>query len=189
MHFDFYFGCIQQGDDSVSWPDWINVFIAIINLALVIYIFWHQRKKDADERKFQIESKSKEYKHNWFKEIIILPKIEILNNHFIEIEKITSRVKANGLTARQRTNIDKSLKAEFRNFSKVFVELIYAVDNGFATQLQDISDKILENIQKQVHTPTKSLSDEGNYNELILEEIRTYRNKIISKIYTFEDFN
>ncbi|MES2568111.1 MAG: hypothetical protein V4565_14645 [Bacteroidota bacterium] len=189
MHFDFYFDCIQLKEESVAWTDWINVIIAIINVSLVVYIFWHQRKKDADERKFQIDSKSKEFKHNWFKEIFVLPKIEIINNHFIQIEKITEKLKPNGLTVRQRNNMDKLLKAEFRNFSKEFVELLYAVSSQFAKKLQDVSDLCLDKVQTQVHSPTKALSVDAKYNELVLDEIRTYRNEIISNIYTFEDLN
>ncbi|MDO9185860.1 MAG: hypothetical protein Q7W13_07595 [Bacteroidia bacterium] len=188
MLFNCYSKCIFSDDGSISFADVANIIIAFINLCLVVYIFSHQRKKEKNERIFQQQTKSKEFRHNWFKELIILPKIIELNSHFSKVEQIAEKLKQTGLTIAQRKKIDTELKAEFRRFSKEFVELLYAVNLTFADKIQKYSDDCLDSIQLQIHTPTKSLSVEKNFQSLLLENIRTYRNSIISNIYSFEDY-
>lgn len=186
MRFDFYYDCMFQAEDAISWTDWINVVIATLNLFIVIYIIRHQRKKDKDDRDFQIKTKSQEYKHNWFKELLILPNIGVVNQHFVKLEEVTKKLKENGLSQRQRSNIDKKLKSEFKKFSKEFIELLYAANEDLANRIQDFSDECLDNLQKEVYSPTRSLSDEDNYQKLILDHVNIYKNKILIDIFNFE---
>lgn len=186
MRFDFYYDCIVPDEDTISLADWTNVVIGVINLFIVVYIFRNQRKKDKDDRAFQIQAKSQEYKHNWFKELIVLPNLPTINSHFLKLEQITKKLQENGLTPRQRANIDKKIKAEFSQFSKEFIELLFSVNLDLANRLQDFSDQCLDAIQREIYNPSASLADESNYNRIILNPILTYKNMIFGHIFNFE---
>lgn len=178
MLFDFCFNCHLE-DNSFSYSDWANVLIAFFNVCLVIYIFRHQRKIEKELRVINERASVRQYRQNWFKEIIIIPRFSRIHSHFIELEVLVMTLERNSEMS-IRDVIHEKIKTELRSYSKDFIELLYPIDHEFADRLQLMSDVFLEQLQKQLYM-------ERELNRFVLiDQLKTYRNQSIETIYSFE---
>ena len=75
-----------------------NVIIALLTLFLGLYVFFYQNKKDKKDKNIQL-----------LKDLIITPKMEVIEKYFDEISSLRERIKSDSLNNNefllQRSNL------------------------------------------------------------------------------------
>lgn len=159
-----------------------NSMIAILTLILAFYIFVYQRNKDKKDLIVQKEKDKKDevktlliqkqnIKLQWFKNIIIEPKIEKVFLFYDNIRALKNKINSNELSEDDKMCLLQYIKKEHSVFRKSFLELLRFISpNLFAT--------LYQNINKLIDGLIDVISDD----ELKLNNLKTYEREITTRI-------
>lgn len=155
-----------------------NIIIAFLTLYLGYYVFIYQKNKDSKSDEEIELNRIKNIKLQWFKEIIIQPKIELVFKFYDNINRIQHQIKANDLNDNDKIEIINFIKKEQTILRKSFLDLI-----------QHINSELYNDLTMNVDNLTDKLTDVISNDELKLMNEQTYNREIKSKIeYSYSGF-
>ena len=148
-----------------------NSVMALLTFVLAYYIFVYQRKKDKKDEIKTLLIQKQTIKLQWFKNIIIEPKIENVFLFYDNIRELKNKINSNELSDDDKMDLLRYIKNEHSIFRKSFLELLRFISpNLFATLYQNISELIDE--------LTNVISDD----ELKLNNSKTYEREVTTRI-------
>ena len=158
--------------------DICNIFITFLTFALAYYVFVYQKAKDNKDILRAAELTKKTNKLQWFKELIIQPKINEVYIFYDQIRNLKNRINSNDLSDDQKIDLINFIKNEQSKLRKSFVDT-----------LQLITPELFENISNNLDSLTDALTIAISNDELKLSNPKTYEKEIGSKIqYSYNKF-
>jgi hypothetical protein len=165
--------CINFNLDSLEKI--ANIIIASLTLCLAYYIFVYQRKKDKTDRKIQ-----------WFKELIIQPRLNEVNIFFDEISKLKLEIKSNDLTDSDKDILIKKIKSLASSFRKNFLIVIQNLTPTLFSNLQKSIDKLTDDLTQAISNDELKLCNENTYEREIGIKIQDTHSFVLKQIFEYE---
>lgn len=165
--------CIEFNLDNLE--KFANIIIASLTLVLAYYIFVYQRKKDKTDRKIQ-----------WFKELIIQPRLNEVNIFFDEISKLKSEIKSNDLDETEKDKLIAEIKKLASNFRKNFLIIIQNITPTLFASLQENIDKLTDDLTQAISNDELKLCNEKTYEREIAIKIQDTHSLVLKKIFEYE---
>lgn len=173
--------------------DIATVVIALANLSLAFYVFIYQRRKDSKAR---VEEQNKNLlaatlneqniKLQWFKELVIQPRLKYLESFYTELETIKSKIPSNDLTNEQKQSINSFVKIQQRIFRKQYIDLLFTIEPLFAEVTQTEVDALIDSITEAIFNDELKLTNESTFEKYIGSPIAASKNKLIAQIYSYK---
>lgn len=143
-----------------------TIIIALATLFLGFYVFIYQQKKDQQTNRLQ-----------WFKELIIQPKLNEVRAFYENLFGIKTRFTNSDLSEEEKIEILRFIKNEQTKLRKSFLDII-----------QDLTPNLYEEIIKNIDELTDHLTNTISNDELKLCNEKTYEREIHSKIQESNKF-
>lgn len=181
------FFCVEKNNginlDTLS--DIANIIIAFLTLILGFYVFVYQKNKDNDsDEKTEIDRR-KNIKLQWFKEIIIQPKIVVVFNFYDKINSIKDKINTNDLNDDEKIEIINFIKKEQSHLRKSFLDLVQHINNELYSDLSKNVDRLTDTLTDVISNDEFKLKNEATYNREIKSKIEYSYNEFLSKIFNY----
>jgi hypothetical protein len=162
---------VQQSISISDISGVANIILAIMTFCLAYYVFVYQRKKDKLTDLKTAELNNKNIRLQWFKELMIQPKIGELEDYFISIRSLQSKINGNDLTEEEIIALINFIKEEQSKLRKSFIDSFLILIPKVYESMISILDKL-----------TDELTDIISNDELKLRNPKTYEKEINSRI-------
>ena len=162
-----------------------NIFIACLTLILGFYVFVYQRKKDEKDNAESIKSHKKSVRIQWFKDIIIEPKIYLLFEFYDNISAIRHKIKSNELTDEDKIDLISLIKKEQSKLRKSFLNLIQHINIDLFNEISDNLDDMTDVLTNAISNDELKLKNDRTYEREINSKIRDSYNCVLSKIFNY----
>lgn len=174
--------------------DWINletlgsisnIIIAFLTLILGFYVFVYQRNKDNKSDEETEINRRKNIKLQWFKEIIIQPKIDLVFAFYDQINSIKGKINGNELNENEKIEIINFIKKEQSELRKSFLDLVQHINNELHSELSINVDELTDKLTDVISNDEFKLKNEFTYNREIKTKIEYSYSKFLSKIFNY----
>ena len=151
-----------------------TVFIALCNLGFIFFHFFYNKKKD-----------EKSAKVDWFKQIVVIPRLEEINSFFREVANITKSLKKKDLIQSDKIQIINQIKLEASTLRMSFIEQLRPVNEKLFMNIQQALDQMVDEITVAVDNPGINLYVEEMYERKVANVIRRTRTAFIREIMSY----
>lgn len=162
-----------------------NVIIAFLTLVLAFYVFVYQRNKDNKSDEETEINRRKNIKLQWFKEIIIQPKIDLVFNFYDQINSVKNKINGNELNEDEKIEIINFIKKEQSILRKSFLDLVQHINNELHTDLSQNLDELTDNLTNVISNDELKLKNEVTYNREIRSRIEYSYSEFLAKIFNY----
>lgn len=162
-----------------------NIIIAFLTLILGFYVFVYQKNKDNKSDEETEINRRKNIKLQWFKEIIIQPKIDLVFKFYDHINSIKNKINGNDLNDEEKIEIINFIKKEQSELRKSFLDLVQHINNELHSELSLNVDKLTDNITDVISNDEFKLKNEVTYNREIKSKIEYSYSEFLSKIFNY----
>lgn len=163
-----------------------NIIIASLTLLLGYYVFFYQNKENKKNELKSLELKRKSIKLEWFKELIIQPKFQLIIDFFDKLNGIENKINSNDLSEEERIEIINFIKKEQSIFRKSFLDLIQALNYDLYDQLIKNLDNLTDNLTISISNDELKLNNKKVYDREIKLIIKETNHKFLSIIFSYE---
>jgi hypothetical protein len=174
--------CFDHFANNDFWNFTLNdiatAIIALINIALVVYIFVSQKRKESDDHRFILSHIDFNLKSEWFKTVILEPNISALHDFFIKIFNQFSQVDSN-LTESERVNLINKVNSHCNKIEFRFISLLGCVDQNLENQCIEIVDNLRDALANRIISSNELNPDEYQ------SDITFSKRELITKLYNF----
>jgi hypothetical protein len=177
--------------------DLANIVIASLTLCLGYYVFVYQTRKDKKDKieqatKEQIEKQSnlmlmeQSINLQWFKELIIQPHLQDVNNFYENLHTLNQRFVSNTLTDDQKIEIVSFIKEEQACLRKKFVDVLLKINPNLYNDILNNLDDLVDGITVSVYDEGFNYSHKPTFEREIGSKIIYSRNNLIATIFNFK---
>lgn len=156
-----------------------TIVIALFNIFFAIYVFVLKNKKDRND-------KTERHNIDLFKEIILKPNISYYFTFIDNLYRLSNGFMENGLTIKNKIDINAKLEDEFISFRRKFISLIGAVNSSLQYKIQSQSDEIQGSISEIVFNEKIDLTSKLNFDSNISETISNFNQRLISDLFSYK---
>ena len=153
---------------------------------LAYYIFNYQIKKDQKLELRTAQLNEQNIKLQWFKELVIQPNKESIDNFYKNLLTIQDKINSNDLSDERKEFINNFAKEQLSNIRKDFVDVLLNIDSSFAKLVLENLDELIDDITNAIFNDELKLKNSTTYNKFIGSKILYSRNKLISQIYNYK---
>ena len=199
---------------SLSSDDWSAIggisqaIIAVINLGLAAYIFIYQRRQSEAAEKHTAELNRQNIENNaelnrqlitnnaqlneqnirlqWFKELIVQPNMDAINSFYDNLHTIREKITTPDLSVEAKEDINNLIKAELAVLRKSFIDALLMVDKGFADQLLNNLDTLIDGITDAIFNDELKLNNPMVYEKYIGSKVSYSRNSLLAQLYNYK---
>ena len=114
-----------------------NVIIALLTLFLGLYVFFYQNKKDKKDKNIQL-----------LKDLIITPKMEVIEKYFDEISSLRERIKSDSLNNNEKMELISFTKEQSSYIRMNFLIFIQKIAPLLHKNISDKSDFLKEKLNE-----------------------------------------
>jgi hypothetical protein len=162
-----------------------NIIIAILTLSLGFYVFVYQRKKD-NENKIETEQlHRKNIKLQWFKEIIIQPRIQNIFDFYEALNKLKTDLNKSDIEDEEKIRIIGYIKLEQSKLRKSFLDLIQHINSELHQEISNNIDNLTDDLTNAVSNDELKLNNSKTFEREIQNKIQTSYNDVLSKIFNY----
>ncbi len=172
--------------------DWLSIIesiasIIIASLTFVLgwYVFVYQREKDNENKIETQQLHRKNIKLQWFKEIIIQPKVHMLFEFYESLQELKSMLNKSDIVEEEKIEIINFIKLEQSNLRKGFLDLIQHVDIELHKNMAINIDNLTDHLTNCVSNDEFKLNNIKTYEREINSKILNSYNDVLSKIFNF----
>lgn len=177
---------IPQETNSLTFIESIaNIIIATLTLVLGWYVFVYQRKKDNENKTETQKLYRNNIKLQWFKEIIIQPKLQFLYDFFESLQDLKSKLNKSEINEEEKIKIINFIKLEQSKLRKNFLDLIQHVDLELHKNIAMNIDNLTDHLTNCVSNHEFKLNNIKTYEREINSKILTSYNDVLSKIFNY----
>ena len=152
-----------------------NVFIALLTFFLGSYIFLYQNKKDKKDKNIQL-----------LKDLIITPKMEVIEKYFDEISSLRERIKSDSIDDKERIELISFTKEQSSYIRKNFLIFIQKIAPLLHKNISDKIDFLTDNLTETLSNDEHKLCNEKTYERLINQKILETHSFILEEIFKYE---
>ena len=139
--------CCNEPVQSFQFSDFIDIIIAILTFVLAFYVFVYQKKQDLKNTKLE-----------WFKELIIQPKLETIYLFYDNIGSLKSKINSSDLTDEQKIKLIEFIKLEHSTLRKSFVDLLQFTTPELFQEIRNNLDNLIDSLTIAIDTSISPLS-------------------------------
>ncbi len=161
----------------------LETLIALIGVALALYVFIYQKKQDKKDRTSSDLLNSSTVRLSWFKELIVLPNIDLLNSGF---ENILESLEKASNSESNRSEILIELKESCYKIRIDFIDLLNITDKQIGRQTQNEMDTMLDDISTVLSDQGINLDHPPTFKKRIVDRVKYCRNNILKTIFSFK---
>lgn len=178
---------IYKGGVSLSdFSDIAQVIIAAANLFLAGYVIFYQIKRDKKSDSSTALLNEQNIKLQWFKELIVQPNIEGINNFYQNLSLLRNRITTNDISIEQKETINDIVKAELSIIRKSFVDVLIQIDKKFGDKIMANLDELVDNITNAIFNDELKLAMPSVYEKEIGARIAYSKNNLLSLLYNYK---
>jgi len=152
-----------------------NVIIALLTLFLGLYVFFYQNKKDKKDKNIQL-----------LKDLIITPKMEVIEKYFDEISSLRERIKSDSIDDKERIELISFTKEQSSYIRKNFLIFIQKIAPLLHKNISDKIDFLTDNLTETLSNDEHKLCNEKTYERLINQKILETHSFILEEIFKYE---
>lgn len=182
-HWCFHHGTNSFGITEIG--DLANVIIALFTLGLGFYVFIYQRSKDLKDELKAEEKHERALKLQWFKELIILPKINEVDNFYEGLKEIKEKIDNHDLTEEQKIDLINFIKHKQSVFRKAFLDSLQIITPELYQQALKNIDKLIDDLTISISNDELKLSNPNTYDREIHSKIQYSVNDLYSLIFNY----
>lgn len=151
-----------------------NIIIAFLTLFLAFYVFVYQKRKDKKDKKIQ-----------WFKDLIIQPKLDEVNNFYDGISTLKSEIKSNELSEEEKGKIIADIKKKASDFRKNVLVIIQNLTPDLFKSIQENIDKLIDDLTQAISNDELKLCNEKTYEREIAQKIQDSYRFVLQQIFEY----
>ena len=179
--------CYNESTSSLTnLSDLAQIFIAIANLFLAGYVIFYQIRKDRKTENETARINEQNIKLQWFKELIVQPKMEAINQFYSKLHTIQNMINSNDLSIEKKEEINNFVKAELSIVRKSLIDVLQLVDRKFAEELLANLDTLVNGITDAIFNDELKLKVSGVYEKNIGSKISYSKNNLIAQLYNYK---
>lgn len=148
-----------------------NVIIALLTLFLGLYVFFYQNKKDKKDKNIQL-----------LKDLIITPKMEVIEKYFDEISSLRERIKSDSLNNNEKMELISFTKEQSSYIRMNFLIFIQKIAPLLHKNISDKIDFLTETLSNDEH----KLCNKKTYEKLINQKILETHSFVLEEIFKYE---
>lgn len=164
--------CICQASESFGLTEIGNIIIAFLTLALAYYVFVYQKQQDAKNIRLQ-----------WFKELIMQPKLQSIYNFYDNIFGIKQYFNCSDLSEEEKIIIIDFIKREQFNLRKSFVDILQLTAPLLHQEVQSNLDRLIDGLTTTIDNDELKLNNPNTYNREIEQKIEQSYNNLFASIF------
>lgn len=164
--------CIDFSLDNIEKI--ANIIIALLTLVLGYYVFVYQKVKDKNDRKIQ-----------WFKDLVIQPKLDEVNKFYDGISTLKTEIKSNDLSEEEKIAVITKVKKEASDFRKNFLSVIQNLTPDLYKSIQGNIDKLTDDLTTAISNNELKLCNEKTYEREIAQKIQDSHSFVLKQIFEF----
>jgi hypothetical protein len=172
--------------------DWLSIFGSLANIIIALltfilgwYVFIYQREKDNENKIETQQLHRKNIKLQWFKEIIIQPKIQLMFDFFEALQALKTMLNKSDIDENEKIEIINYIKLEQSKLRKGFLDLIQNVDVELYNMLAINIDSLTDHLTNCVSNDEYKLNNIKTYEREINSQILASYNDVLSKIFNY----
>jgi hypothetical protein len=162
-----------------------NIILALLTLILAYYVFVYQRHKDNENKIETEELHKKNIKLQWFKEIIIQPRIQYVFGFYESLNNLRSEFSIEEIGEDKKIEIINKIKQEQSKLRKSFLDLIQHVNLELHNEIAKNIDSLTDQLTDSVSNDELKLNNNKTYEREINTKIKSSYNDVLSKIFNF----
>jgi heme/copper-type cytochrome/quinol oxidase subunit 2 len=162
-----------------------NIIIAVLTFALGFYVFVYQRRKDNESKIEAEQMHRKSIKLQWFKEIIIQPRIDSVFEFYEALNKLKEDLNVPDIEDEEKIKIIGYLKLEQSKLRKSFLDLIQHINSELHKGISSNIDNLTDTITNAVSNDELKLNNSKTYEREIQTKIQSSYNDVLSKIFNY----
>lgn len=164
--------------ESTDWLDNLDkissIITSLISLGLAYYVFVYQ--KDREEKTLKLQ---------WFKELIIQPRLQHVFDYFEQFSVLQEKIKSNDLSEEERFELITFVKKKQANFRKEFLDIVQNVNkNLFDTLLKGVDD-LTDHLVEVISNDELKLRNERTFEREVKNKITETYNKFLSTLLNY----
>lgn len=128
-----------------------NVIIALLTLFLGLYVFFYQNKKDKKDKNIQL-----------LKDLIITPKMEVIEKYFDEISSLRERIKSDSLNNNEKMELISFTKEQSSYIRMNFLIFIQKIAPLLHKNISDKIDFLTDNLTETLSNDEHKLCNKKN---------------------------
>ena len=149
-----------------------NVIIALLTLFLGLYVFFYQNKKD---KNIQL-----------LKDLIITPKMEVIEKYFDEISSLRERIKSDSLNNNEKMELISFTKEQSSYIRMNFLIFIQKIAPLLHKNISDKIDFLTDNLTETLSNDEHKLCNKKTYEKLINQKILETHSFVLEEIFKYE---
>ena len=155
-----------------------TVFIAFVNVSLVIYIFAKNTKRDSSH-------KEKERKINLLKTLVFDYGMKYFYQFFDDIDTETQKLKDRNIDDSKKRTINDSLLQFGKSLEQRFTDLFWGIDQELRRKIYQETDNLLDSFTKSIFDEGINLYTEDKFNDLITKKITDCKSEAIKILFSY----
>jgi hypothetical protein len=159
--------------------DIAQVVIAGVNLFLVFY-FFYQQKRDS-----RLANK-KSVRLQWFKELVMQPNLAVFNQFFTDIEDLRARLLATPISNDDYLEIGRLLRSNFSKFRVKFQQPLLNIDQTLYLNIKQIIEDLDTQVTTAMLDATFDFTNDAVFNDNIATHLVKAKTDILTYIINFE---
>ena len=152
-----------------------NVIIALLTLFLGWYIFFYQNKKDKKDKNIQL-----------LKDLIITPKMEVIEKYFDEISSLRERIKSDSLNDNEKMELISFTKEQSSYIRRNFLIFIQKIAPLLHKNISDKIDFLTDNLTETLSNDEHKLCNKKTYEKRINQKILETHSFVLEEIFKYE---
>lgn len=153
-----------------------NVIITLLALVLTYYVFVYQKGKDRKAQKIQ-----------WFKELIILPRLDKIDSTFKKIEqKLKEEIDCSDLDQDKKDTLISHIKEKAATFRKDFLVLIQQIEPSLYKLMQTYLDELVDKLTEAISNDELKLNNNQTFEREVNQNIQEAYGKILNAIFDYK---
>ncbi len=157
--------------------------IALAGLGLAIFLCLYQLRKDRQGELRAIELHNQNIKLQWFKDLIIHPRLKKVDEFYESLYSIKSKINSsisNGV-------IINSIELAQNEFSNSFIGILSAIDDKrLSIKIDRDVNTLVRELALVINDPSINLKEVEIYERRILTKIRDSHRDLITDIYNYK---
>jgi hypothetical protein len=182
------FCCSETTSNSLTLSDVssiANILIAALTLFLAYYVFVYQKNKAILSEKETEVLHKKNIKLQWFKEIIIQPRIQIVFNFYEQLNNLKNRFKNSELNDVEKIETINFIKIEQSTLRKSFLDLVQHVNIDLYKSMVENLDGLTDALTVAITNDELKLNNKLTYEREINAKIQKSYNDLLSRIFNY----
>jgi hypothetical protein len=162
-----------------------NIVLGTFSLGLAYYVFVYQRQKDKNTEAENLEKEIRLNKLNWFKDIIIKPKLSQITSFYDSLESLRTKFTNSSFSEDDRVNFISEIKQNQIVFRRNFINCFKIIDRNLYQVILYNVDHLTDGLTNTISNEEINLSDENTFDRMFSNNIQHSMNDIYALIMNY----